>query len=49
MGACVEGLSTTLVASRCYNGLTFTFENKVDMFSIVIGLMAMLFYSFSAV
>lgn len=49
MGAHVEGQSTYLLASGGYNGMTFTFERKVDLFSIIIGLVAVIFYSFSAI
>lgn len=49
MGARVEEQSTGCLASGGYNEVTFTFEPKVDLFSIVIGLGAVIFYSFSAV
>lgn len=49
MQAHIEDESTSWLAPRGYNGVTFTFEHKVDLSSIVIGLVAVIFYSFSAV
>lgn len=49
MGAHIEGESPSLLASGGSNGVAFVFEHKVDLSSIVIGLVAVIFYSFSAI
>lgn len=47
MGAHVK--EQVCLASGGYNEVAFTFEPKLDLFSIVIGLVAVIFSSFSAV
>lgn len=49
MGARVEEQSTGRLASGGCHEVTFTSEPKVDLFSMVIGLVVVIFYSFSAV